>query len=553
MFIPYPAASDDATSSLPTDNGSPRFEIKPWRTAAPVVEQTPVIRRSFWNPIQDGQEFRWAFAVGLAMMLIIVGILVGKVVICYIALALFALTILGKALTDLWGGILLYIAYLSMEGMFKYTTEFSNVVYAVAPILGLTLLVIWRLSTRQQQQYSSTQHPMPPLSLPVLLTGCIFAISVANPEASDPVSAIASTLLWYLSPLSFFFIAYALTLRTTRIASLLYLVIALGTVVSIFAMFQYQMGETWCMAHITGLKSTQHLAWYNQEGGKVISGAFRPISTSPSAGGYTGMSMYGILAAVCMILIPSQPLGRRVLVTVLMVIMGVALIIAGIRQVFLVLLVGLAVVLYLQVRTLSDTVRVYLTAVGMTLLLAGSFVVANNLTHGKLTARFGSILSDPINSYGKKRGNHFAYLLQGIMVRPLGIGPQRLAASFQQGEYVSNLPPETLPLRDRETQWNALQADLGIVGVVVVAWFMLALLHRGWKICRSIQDPHLKSNAIFTYSIVVSTVVFTFGSPSLQQNVLFWMSSGILLALPRVAARNRLASRPTDSSELPLF
>ena len=552
MAISYPAPLEDESSPSPPSATLPDF-IKPWRTVSGGAGRAaaPNRTRSLWNPRADAGEFNRAFAVGLALILLIVGILLGKVVFAYVALALFALAIVGTALTDVWGGMLLYIAYLSMEGMFKYTTSFNTVTYSVGPILGVALLGAWRIISLHTQRHDTVPNAMPPLSALVIAIGCTFVIGIANPEAADPLSAMASTVLWYISPLSFFFIAYFVASRTPRVTSLLYFAVAIGTVVSMYAMFQYQMGESWCYSHIAGLKSIFRVGWFTIQNGVVTKGVFRPVSTASAAGGYVGWSVWGILASLCMIVTPTQVTGRRIFGTLLIAVMGVALVITGIRVTVFVLLLTMPVVLFLQIRTLSDTIRVYLAGIGIAALLLGSFTVANLLSKGKLTARFATSFSDPLSAYQKNRGNHVSNLVQQVLLRPLGRGPQRLAASYAQGQYANtSIGRDESVLLDSETEWNSLQLQYGVFCLMLMAAFSGIVVVRGWLICRSIEDSHLKSSAVFAYAVVISTTLTNFGGPALQENVLFWAACGVLFAMPRQQARLRLAGAEAAAARL---
>ncbi|RYZ75227.1 MAG: hypothetical protein EOP06_32675 [Proteobacteria bacterium] len=125
-------------------------------------------------------------------------------------------------------------------------------------------------------------------------------------------------------------------------------------------------------------------------------------------------------------------------------------------------------------------------------------------------------------------------MMTAIATRPFGIGVRRdigvnrSAVIFQRKEFAV--------FNNRETQWNAAQADLGILGVFCLAAFFVEILRRGFVICRTLQDPNLRSIAGFLYGVILFTIAMSFAGPVIQGNSFFWICSGALLALPRVDA-----------------
>ena len=536
MSVSYPLNNNPLpprNENMPGDAPTKAFRGRPMPTA-PVNAALARLRSLY----EDRSDWNRSIIVAVLMMVIIGVSVLGKAPGTYAGLALLVISILLIAATDAWAGLLLFLVYLSLEGMFKYTTLFSTTVYAIAPCLGIYIFVTWRLATRAREsktvseaprkndplisQKGDQSIPLPPLAAYIFGFILLIFVQLFNPDAGGYVGAFAGSVVWYLAPISLLFVAYYSVRNSKQLTAFLYLTIGIGAVVSIYAMVQYFLGETWCYAHIVGLDSINRLAWFNVSSATGVSesGTFRPPSTTSIAGGYVVLAQQGIIAAIVISQMDKMPINRRVLVLALGFIMAIAMAMAGVRSVILNLIFVVPITLLLTVRSFKDTIRIYFFSffvVAVTLMVYG---VANTLTDGKIGRRLGFSVFNPFKSYQKSRGYHFTVLAEGIAARPMGIGIQRGIGNWQSAGR-QGIRSDLAALADRETQWNATQADMGILGILLVAGFFVAILVKGYHYSRTIKHPRLRLATIYLLSIVISTVVGSFGSPTLQSNSVF--------------------------------
>ncbi|MBC7807503.1 MAG: hypothetical protein H7145_15310 [Akkermansiaceae bacterium] len=466
--------------------------------------------------------------------------------------------IFGLALTNTWNAILLFTVYLSLEGMYKYTSNFSQFVYIVAPLLSATIFVAWGIRTRSeaerkeanqgkadlpaknslfQNQSGKDEIGLPKLAPLVFALIALSFLQAANPDSPGIVNSLNGAIVWYIGPLSFFFITYYTLRHRTEAMGFIYTMVVTGFIVSAYAVIQFYLGKAWVDSHVPGMQNMASMSYALIGGvGPAEEGAYRPASTAPIAGGYVVASSLSMLAALCVATIPRMAVWRRTAALLSTTVLAMALAVSSVRLVALSLLVAIPVLLSLSARRFEDTIRIYFMIFTLGALLTTSFVVADITANGKLSRRYGSVFtSNPLSSYGKNRGGSLSYVPRAIAIRPFGIGIRRGtrgSADMIRGKDVGIL-------NDRETQWNSIHADLGVFGLLSLAAFFIGTLTYGLRICRTLPDRNLRSVAVLMYVIILFDVILSFGSPILQANYIFWSACGVLFALPRLAAEER--------------
>ncbi len=554
-----PSPRPDSARATPSD-----VPIKPFRLPPPVPKRAAInipLLRALYN---DKKEVSRALVWGMMIAAIIIGSIVVKTGFTYLSLMLIFVVISAVALTDTWNAVMLFTVYLSLEGMYKYTSKFNQIVYIVAPLLATVIIIAWRL--RVQNMLSASKKsakvspvpttskpsvlgdapdepaiPLPKMSMLVAALMSLSLLQCLNPETPSIVTALQGGLVWYTAPMAFFFVSYYNLTRRKHAMGLVYMTLVVGFVSAAYALFQFNMGRSWCYSHVIGMKESVNLMSYALVGGKVgEEGAFRPVGTYAIAGGYVGVAATSLLAALCVGTMPRMLGARRVVALMSVIVTGMAIAVSSVRLSVLTLLAVTPVFLALSVRRLQDAARIYFMTFLIATLLVVSFAIADGLAHGKLTKRYKSTLQNPFTSYQKQRGYHFDSLYKTITIRPLGIGISR--TSLFAGAGNSNLTIDIHVLNnvsDRETQWNATQGDMGIFGLILNAALFVGILYFGYQICRTVKDANLRVVASLLYTYILSTIIYSFGGASLQSNYFFWICCGSILAVPRIESTER--------------
>jgi len=554
MSVPYPLNNNPLPArgeNLPGDVPTKAFRAAP-AIAAPTNSALTRLRSLY----EDRKDWNRSLITVVLMFLMIAVSVLGKAPGTYAGLAVLVISILLVSATDAWAGLLLFLVYTSLEGMFKYTSLFSTAVYVIAPCLGIYIFVTWRLAIRAREakaqapaqqkisafvsQKEDKGIPLPQLSYYVFALILLIFVQVFNPDAAGFVGALAGSIVWYLAPISLFFVAYYSVRNSKQLMAYLYFTVAISFVLCAYAMVQYFLGETWCYTHISGMESVNKLQWFNVSAANTVeSGVFRPPSTTSIAGGYVGFGELGILAVILMSQMDKMPVVRRVMLLIAGFVMAVAVAMAGIRSIVLILIFMVPVTLFLAVRSFKDATRIYFFSFFVVAATLSVYGVANILSDGKIGRRLGLSVFNPVKSYQKNRGYHFVTLAEAIAIRPMGIGIQRGVGNWKQAQR-SGLRKELLPFANRETQFNSLQADMGILGIGIFSAFLVAIMVTGYRYTRVIQHPRLRLITVYFLSVIVATFVACFGGSAIQGNTVFWVTCGLLLAVPRIyAAENK--------------
>ena len=558
MSIPFPLNNNSPSSEEDSEHIPQRdVLIKPFR--APVARPkslsfNPDVLRFLYD---DKKELKQASIYGLISLTIIIGSIVAKTGFTFATLALMVIGIFWLALVDTWNAIFLFIVYLALEGMYKYTSNFSPLVYIMAPVLSTSIFIAWRIRSRgeAERKESLTNAPAKPslfqsqlavneIGLPkiaplVLALVALCFLQAANPDSPGLFNSLNGALVWYLGPISFFFITYY-TLRNRKEAmGFIYTLLFTGFVVSAYAIFQFNMGQSWVYAHVPGMQNMALMIYSLDTGNTLEAGAYRPAATAPIAGGYVVISCMAMLAALCVATMPRMVTWRRVLSLLSMSVMTMALVVSAVRQVVLNLFVVVPVLLMFSVRRFEDAIRIYFMMFLVGGLLATSFLVADSTAGGKLSKRFGTVFTgNPLDNYAKNRGGSLVLIPQAVALRPFGIGIRRGTGTGSYGPgFIQGKGMQVF--WNRETQWNAIHADLGVLGLITLFLFAVAVIYQGAVICRRLPDPNLRYIGAMMYTIIIFNWIASLGSAVLQSNYIFWSACGILFALPRIAASER--------------
>lgn len=114
----------------------------------------------------------------------------------------------------------------------------------------------------------------------------------------------------------------------------------------------------------------------------------------------------------------------------------------------------------------------------------------------------------------------------------LGIGYRGYPVLFEK--YMHPDFPNWLNVQECHTLPATFLAELGIVGIAIAGWLMFAILRRGIRSVRVLQDEYLKAVQIGLVSLFVAFQVSLLFTADFYDNFL-WLMTGMIFAVSRVS------------------
>jgi hypothetical protein len=489
---------------------------------------------------QDGAA-RLGVLLAAAMVTIIVGTLfIGKAV-AFASIPLFVVAVIVYSLTDPTKAIGVLIAYSAMEGMFKYLSGYSQVVYVIKPLLCFIILIGMALTAKSRQR----RMIAPPLTVlvAVLVGWCL--VDVLNPNGSGVAGGIASALVWYIAPMIALFTGYNALKTQRHVETILYAYVGVAVVVSAFTIVQYAMGQTWTEAHLPGYASmNEGLWWVKNSHGSVIATSFRPASTTSIGGDGGQWSVGGIVIAVGLLLTPGVGRERKQILSVLLLVLMTGLICCVSRLMLLTGIIGLATLFVVTAKAPRELMRNLGALLFLGLMAWAALTLAQAASGGLVANRYAQTLENPLAKYDHDRGGvggRTGMMLGHLIPYPLGLGFQHGAGGYTgQSMYHAADPSAPSAVENRDDEFNAISYDLGWPGLCLLLALFCSVLSRGGRILKSIKDPHRRIVAGILLVLVFSAIVMCFGGPTMESNEEFWLFAACLFVLPGIERRVNL-------------
>lgn len=476
----------------------------------------------------------WAFP--LLMLATIAGVLAVGVPVSYLSAALVAGCVIYHSLRAKWlVATGFYFTYAALEGLYKYTTEFSTTIYYIKPFLVVVMAFLWWLSLK----IDGRRLNYPPLTGTLTVMACVGFVQAFHPLGSGLFLSLATMFLWYLAP-AFFYFLICNELKTPLQARQIFVwVLVIATVVSFFAAFQYGMGQKWVEGHLPGyarvaIGSSQW--WMRDEVGEIIS-SFRPASTMAYTGMAASWSFAGIMLACSYLLeVPHQ--GKRLLMMLILMINAVGLLVTAVRLFVIISIICIALMLLLTARSKAQLFRNLLILALFSGIAGAGFWVSEVFSGGILQRRYAETLANPLGKLQKDRGKNFTFLPMFVPRYPLGIGFQR-GSGFRDGPgatKASDFVADDSMYSNRETQFNAITADLGVAGLLLFCALMAGVLSRAYKTQRDLKSPAAQQLAAVTFAILVGYTIACLGGPSIQGSEIFYLLAALATVMPALPA-----------------
>ena len=482
-----------------------------------------------------------ALAVAGFMVLTIMGTLSAGRVAASASQIVLASAILYCAVSRPIRSLPLFIGYVALEGLYKYTSGFSQAVYVVKPLLEFSLLV----GLLQANRHHARALQMPPLAVLVAAFGGWSIIEVFHPLGSGIAQGFGQTIVWYLAPMSLLWTGFNVVRSTRQIETLCYTLVAVSVVVSLFAVVQYQMGQTWTEVHLPGYSHVNQGEWWvTGSNGEVISTSWRPASTTDMGGNGAQWAMWGSAVAMGLLLSDKIKATWKVLLLVSLSINAYGIILSGAR-IYLIIAMLQAIFLF---AVLARSPRELARNLGVALLVGAmvwvGFTAAQTTSGGIITNRYADTLSNPLAKYGHDRGGvdgRAAILFNMLGPYPLGVGYQRgfegaaTRSKTVVGFYVN-----------RDDAFNSIAGDMGWPGLLLVLCLVPAILARCWRSFQALKTVHRRILGGIFFALIIGYLTCFFGGPALTGADMFWLFLGLMLVQPVVQQHERLpAAAPT--------
>ena len=418
-------------------------------------------------------------ALGMAgfMVLTILATLAAGRGAAMLSLAVLACGVLYCAATRLGQGLPLLIGYFALEGLYKYTSNFSQVVYIVKPVLELSLLVGLMMTNRQ----TGKALQMPPLAALVALLGGWSIVEAFHPLGTGFAQGIIQSVIWYLAPMSLLWTGYNVTRSTRQIEALCYTLVAVSVVVSLFAIFQYTMGQTWTEAHLPGYSAINQGEWVVvNKNGSLGPVSWRPASTTVIGGGGSLWAMWGVAAAIGLLLSEKIKFSWKLVLLASLSINAYGIILSGSRLFLIVAMLQGVFLLAVMARSPRELARNVGIALLVGVMVWIGFNGAQSTSDGIITSRYSETLADPMAKYGHDRGGidgRAAMLYSMLGPYPLGVGYQR---GVEGGNSRTRAATGGYPV-NRDDAFNSMAGDMGWPGLILVLCLVPAVLVRCWR------------------------------------------------------------------------
>lgn len=510
-----------------------------------VVRNQPLLPSS--SAIQTRTNFdavtKPAIILSICMATIIIGtVFFGKTVAFFSILPLI-IAVLAYSLRNPMVAFIVLYSYASMEGMYKYLSEFSPVVYAIAPLMLGAVFVGWNLSLRNK----GVKPAVPPLAAVMLLYTVWGCFEVFNPSGAGFLGSAASLFVWYLGPLAMYVVGYNGVKSSKQVMQFIYAIGAICTIVSAFAIVQFSMGQEWTFSHLPGYEKITATDWFvlNAQG-EVTAASFRPASTSSSGGGGAGWSHLGMVLSVGLLFMPGLTMRRRVAIIACLMINIIGLFVTGVRSWLFVGIFEIAVLFLISARSSREMMR----NIGLLLSIAAvaglGFIGAQSLSGGMIEQRYADTARNPLAKFQLDRGNNITALFKYVANYPLGSGYQQGLGRGAIGYSDGNDP--AINTRNGETEFGAIAGDMGLPGLALLYGLMIGTYVYGWRASRRLQNARLRISAAILIASLSGYFAMSFAGPVMQGASYYWFTAAILAVLPGIEKRERTAEAETKNS-----
>ncbi|MBI4864296.1 MAG: hypothetical protein HY815_29165 [Candidatus Riflebacteria bacterium] len=421
------------------------------------------------------------------------------------------------------GPIIFMFAFNTFAGYLNNLFNRHPVIH-VARFVLLGFVCVWWLASR-----SGRERPRPtPLDRPIIVFFGFYAAQMFNPYWSSLRVGVLNGFVGMAVhgvPMLLFFISRDL-IRTSRQITLLYtLLIILSTLMAGYGLFQWNMGHEYVAGLGAAFQDTiRREAVWTEDYTPVL----KPMSFAGDAGAASSFYAVGILLAASMLVGRGRRTWVRLLLVAAFVVQFMALVVTLVRSTMAATLMGIALLLFLEGRTL----RAALPVAG----LAAVLMFVGDSGDSFIKQRYMTLMES--GTIQKDRGMQVGAIWWAVENFPAGRGIGRagpVGNTFSEPEDMAySFPPESY--------FVCITFEAGVIGLILVARIFWLLLRYAMRAARVVRDPELGPLARATCITLLPIMVASFVGPTLYAapfSYLFWFFAAVVFRILEVDAARR--------------
>jgi hypothetical protein len=418
--------------------------------------------------------------------------------------------------------LMIFFAYLSVEGMLKLLTNYHPIVHIGADIILFFILVRWvgnKIITGEPFERT------PYFGL-IALHSFWIMIQVFNPYSLGLIPSLGSFKV-HLTMIPLFFLGYSVMEEERDLKAFIALQCFLGFVVWGTAMQQYIQGPD----SIAWLGPTaQEKLW---QFGDFF---FRPFGTTATPG---APSNYGLI--VLPFLVTGFWIWRSWLARVMLsflVILGVAtLFVCQVRQVFILSVVAVFLVVMLAPRSVIGRGIAVTAMAGMGMI---AYVMSQLLGGLVVMARFLTLLQS--QTYLRSREGSLETALYNAIHFPFGAGMGRVGAAADK--FKLELAQNPVPVKWSDTFPGMMISEAGVPALLFLSLILLLMVFHAFLAVRRTEGEIPRLMAVAIFSLLLIYIPFSVGANPIMGNpytAYFWFLGGLAMKLSHVQPKPQKA------------
>ncbi len=473
-------------------------------------------------------EFRQSLRFSVGMFLFLAAIVLTQmflgVTATFLMLIPFTAIICYYAYNDPFKGVMCYLCFTAVEGMYRYISYFAQWEYMLSPAYALIIVTIF-LAKGKIGTNTGRRLPVIGAFMAAVVLG---VVAIFNPLGCGIVGSTATFLVWYFIPMVMYPVVYFVKKKPGDAYLFCLVLIAVGVLVSTVQMIQYMQGSAWTQAHFPGIEKTMNanVNYVDSHGLNKLS--FRPASTTAIGGGAGMWARLSVIAAFVLFTVLEKKFVTRLFLLIFGGIGVLGVFLCGTR-IFMVFVVAdfLFCSLYYATTIKSLQKSLFIVAMGLVLIRI-SFSVSETITGGFVSERFEKLFADPVTAYQSNRKQAIPNAVLTASSYPLGIGYTKGVTTRGQFESGVHFGPG---IGDRESQFGAYVADVGVPGLVTYIFLVFSMIIVGVRQARRMRQMSLRLIACIGPSLLTGGFIVWFAAPIMQGYCVYWIAMALTFSL----------------------
>ena len=465
---------------------------------------------------------------------------------------IYAIVPLCVAIMCLWygrsvTGLLVLLAYLSIEGFLKLLSNYNRIVHVGFDIIVLSLAAYLVLQAVVERRAHLDELPYTKL---IMVYALWMILQVLNPNSGSVVQSIASFKV-HLTMVPLYFITASIFRQPRDIVKLLFGLTMIALVPYLMSLVQYALGPSSVLD--LSPRFWINISYYHD---------WRPFGTSAMPGGSAVICFLIVPFTVALLATPDVRKAMKPLAILSMLLAAGTFVVSGVRQVFLGTVLTLVIMGALTALRRSGRIAVLAAMIGV--LGLGAYVgvitylrplareaVARDprspdiWRERDVTDRLGSLAQS--GTYRTARDNPTAIMFKRATHFPFGAGLGRTGSA--SGVFKEQVATDAQSARiQAEVGWSdSFFADIiaegGIPALIMLTWLLLGMTYRAFKLARRAEEPVVMYTSAAIAGMFFSLLVMSYGSQPLLSNPItafFWMLCGLCAAMEKMEAQRAI-------------